>query len=178
MVAETEDVQLVHAAQTGDLWAFEELVRRHQTSAYRVALRLLGSPAEAEDAAQEAFVQAWRGLPAFRGESSVSTWLYRIVTNRCLNLIAARRAHEPLSEQHEAPAPGPQRATETLDAMAALKSAVLNLTPEQRAPLVLRELEGRTYDEIAEILEISVPAVKGRLNRARLELVAAMGEWR
>jgi len=177
VVVETDDIQLVRAAQTGDLWAFEELVRRHETRVYRVALRLLGSPDEAEDAAQEAFVQVWQALPAFRGESSVSTWLYRIVTNRCLSLMEARRGYEPLSERYEAPTAGPQRATETHDALAALKKAVLHLTPEQRVPLVLRELEGRSYDEIAEILEISVPAVKGRLHRARLEVVVAMRQW-
>ncbi|MBA3718493.1 MAG: sigma-70 family RNA polymerase sigma factor [Actinobacteria bacterium] len=175
---ETEDIQLVRAAQIGDFWAFEELVRRHGARVYRIALRLLGNRSEAEDAAQEAFVQAWQALPVFRGESSVSTWLYRIVTNRCLNLLQARRREEPLSERQEAPTPVPERVAETVDALGALKTAILRLTPEQRAPLVLREFEGRAYEEIAEILEISVPAVKGRLHRARLELLDSMRQWR
>ncbi len=177
MILETDDVQLVRAAQVGDLAAFEVLVRRYQGRVYRVAVRLLGDADEAEDAAQEAFVQAWQALPMFRGASSLPTWLYRIVTNRCLNHLQARRSEEPLSDRHEAQTPGPQRAAETEDALAALKVAILRLTPEQRAPLVLRELEGRAYGEIAEILEITVPAVKSRLHRARLELLVAMRQW-
>lgn len=88
MVLKTDDVHLVRAAQLGDLYAFEELVRRHRTRVYRVALRMLANPADAEDAAQDAFVQCWSALPGFRAESSFSTWLVRIVTNRCLNHAA------------------------------------------------------------------------------------------
>ena len=73
------------AARAGDSAAFAELVRRHQGLVYRVALRMLGSDADAQDAAQDTFVRAWRGLHGFRGQSTVATWLYRIVTNRCLN---------------------------------------------------------------------------------------------
>ncbi len=177
MVVETDDSQLVRAAQVGDLAAFEVLLRRHEARVYRVALRLLGDPDEAEDAAQEAFVQAWQALSMFRGASSLSTWLYRIVTNRCLNLLQARRPEEPLDERHEARTLDPAHAVETGGALATLRRAILELTPEQRGPLVLRELEGRSYEEIAEILEISVPAVKSRLHRARVELVVAMRSW-
>ena len=96
VVVRVADRVLVDAARAGDVEAFEVLVRRHQGRVYRVALRLLGSDADAQDAAQETFIRAWRGLGRFRGESAVSTWLYRIVTNRCLNVIAARRPAESL----------------------------------------------------------------------------------
>jgi RNA polymerase sigma-70 factor (ECF subfamily) len=172
MVRETEDVHLVRAAQTGDLAAFEELVRRYELPVYRVALRMLGNPTEAEDAAQDALVQAWQALPMFRGESSAATWLYRVVTNRCLNLLQRRRLTEPLSESHEAPMSEPGQIAETMDTLELLKRSMMQLTPEQRAPLVLREFEGLSYEEIGAVLEISVPAVKGRIWRARLELVA------
>jgi RNA polymerase sigma-70 factor (ECF subfamily) len=174
MVRETEDIHLIRAAQTGDLAAFEELVRRHELRVYRVALRLLGDPTEAEDATQDALVQAWQALPAFRGESSAATWLYRVVTNRCLNLVQRRRSTEPLSEAHEAPGSEPGQIFETIDAFESLKTSIMQLTPEQRASLVLREFEGLTYDEIAAVLDVSLPAVKSRIRRARLELVGMM----
>lgn len=168
-------MHLVHAAQLGDLYAFEELVRRHRTRIYRVALRMLANPADAEDAAQDAFVRCWSALPGFRAESSFSTWLVQIVTNRCLNLLRARRS-EPLEERGEASA---RRLSEVVEARAELEAlALVGLTPDQRAPLVLRELEGLSYEEIAHVLDVSVPAVKGRIHRARLELVAAMRQWR
>jgi RNA polymerase sigma-70 factor (ECF subfamily) len=177
MVART-DADLVSRAQSGRLDAFEELVRRHRLATYRVALRMLGDESDAEDATQDAFVQAWRNLGGFRADAAFSTWMYRIVTNRCLNMLRARRRTEPLSDDREAPASRPDRIAEARWQVEDLKLAILRLTPEQRAPLVLRELQGCTYEEIAEALDISIPAVKSRLHRARLELLVAMGSWR
>jgi RNA polymerase sigma-70 factor, ECF subfamily len=177
MVART-DADLVSRAQSGRLDAFEELVRRHRLATYRVALRMLGDESDAEDATQDAFVQAWRNLGGFRADAAFSTWMYRVVTNRCLNMLRARRRTEPLPDDREAPASRPDRIAEARWQVEDLKLAILRLTPEQRAPLVLRELQGCTYEEIAEALEISIPAVKSRLHRARLELLAAMGSWR
>jgi RNA polymerase sigma-70 factor (ECF subfamily) len=177
MVART-DADLVSRAQSGRLDAFEELVRRHRLATYRVALRMLGDESDAEDATQDAFVQAWRNLGGFRADAAFSTWMYRVVTNRCLNMLRARRRTEPLPDDREAPASRPDRIAEARWQVEDLKLAILRLTPEQRAPLVLRELQGCTYEEIAEALDISIPAVKSRLHRARLELLAAMGSWR
>jgi RNA polymerase sigma-70 factor (ECF subfamily) len=177
MVART-DADLVSRAQAGRLDAFEELVRRHRLATYRVALRVLGDESDAEDATQDAFVQAWRNLGGFRADAAFSTWMYRIVTNRCLNMLRARRRTEPLPDDREAPATRPDRIAEARWQVEDLKLAILRLTPEQRAPLVLRELQGCTYEQIAEVLDISIPAVKSRLHRARLELLAAMGSWR
>jgi RNA polymerase sigma-70 factor (ECF subfamily) len=176
MVAPT-DADLVSRAQAGRLDAFEELVRRHRLGTYRVALRMLGDASDAEDATQDAFVQAWRNLAGFRADAAFSTWMYRIVTNRCLNMLRARRRTEPLPETQEAPASRPDRIAEARWQVQDLQRAIGRLTPEQRAPLVLRELEGCSYQQIAEALELSIPAVKSRLHRARLELLSAMREW-
>jgi RNA polymerase sigma-70 factor, ECF subfamily len=177
MVARPSDADLVSRAQAGRLDAFEELVRRHRLGTFRVALRMLGDEGDAEDATQDAFVQAWRKLDGFRADAAFSTWMYRIVTNRCLNMLRARRPTEPLPERHEAPATRPDRIAEARWQVEDLKRAILRLTPEQRAPLILRELQGCSYEEIAEALELSISAVKSRLHRARLELLAAMQEW-
>ena len=177
MVAFT-DADLVSRAQAGQLDAFEELVRRHRLATYRVALRMLGDQSDAEDATQDAFVQAWRNLGGFRADAAFPTWMYRIVTNRCLNMLRARRRTEPLPDDREAPATRPDRIAEARWQVQDLKLAILRLTPEQRAPLVLRELQGCSYEEIAEALDVSISAVKSRLHRARLELLSAMGPWR
>ena len=176
MVAPT-DADLVSRAQAGRLDAFEELVRRHRLGTFRVALRMLGDESDAEDATQDAFVQAWRNLDGFRADAAFSTWMYRIVTNRCLNMLRSRRRTEPLSDDREAPASRPDRIAEGRWQLQDLTRAIVRLTPEQRAPLVLRELQGCSYEEIAEVLGLSISAVKSRLHRARLELLAAMRSW-
>ncbi|HEX2375832.1 MAG TPA: sigma-70 family RNA polymerase sigma factor [Actinomycetota bacterium] len=178
MVAPLTDADLVSRAQAGRLDAFEELVRRHRLGTYRIALRMLGDESDAEDATQDAFVQAWRNLAGFRAEAAFSTWMHRIVTNRCLNMLRARRPTHPLPDDREAPASRPDRIAEGRWQVEDLARAIGRLTPEQRAPLVLRELEGCSYEEIAEALDVSVSAVKSRLHRARLELLAAMRVWR
>ena len=140
---------------------------------------MLGSELDAEDAAQEALVQAWRALSTFRGESAFSTWLYRIVTNRCLKARAAPHPVRPLPDVMVI-----DRDSDPADALAqserlhALAREVLRLPAEQRAALVLRELEGLSYEEIAQALGVTVPAVKGRIHRARLGLLEASAIWR
>lgn len=166
-------------ARSGDADAFEQLVRRHQVTVYRVSVRLLDNPADAEDAAQDAFLQAWRGLQRFRSGSTFSTWLYRIVTNRCLNVLRSRRwSAEMIMQDPPAPAEtGPAELSEVRAQLRALQGALGGLTPEQRAAFVLRHLEGGSHEQIAQALDISVPAVKSRLHRARVQLLQAMGEW-
>ena len=157
--------------------AFGELVRRHQTRVYRVALRMLGSRADAEDAAQETFVQAWRALGHFRGSSAFATWLYRIVTNRCLNLLGSRRIALPLEIDVPEPDGDPAYQVEQRERFAAIIGSVAALPGEQRAALVLRDFEGLSYDDVAEVLEVSLPAVKGRIHRARLAVCREAAPW-
>ncbi len=172
-----DEAWLVRLAQRGDLDAFEALVRRHRQQVYRVALRVLGDPIEAEDAAQDAFVQAWRALPRFRGDAAFGTWMYRVVTNGCLNRLRDRRRTDPLPDVLRA------AGTDTADSaiarvqIADVKRAVANLTPEQRAAWVLRELEGLTYEQIADALDLSLSAVKARIHRARQEILHELRGW-
>ena len=172
-----ELADLVTAAKAGDRKAFEGLVRATAADTYTLAYRLTGNEEDAHDVMQEAYLRAWKGLKRYRGDAAFSTWMYRIVTNRCLNMLRARRRTQPLSETQEAPTSRPDRIAEANWQVEDLKRAIARLTPEQRAPLVLRELQGCSYEEIAEALELSIPAVKSRLHRARLGLVAAMRQW-
>lgn len=179
---EVPDALLVARATEGDDAAFEVLVRRHSTPMLRLATRLLGSATEAEDAVQESFVSAWRRLPEFRGEATFGSWMYRIVTNRCLNIMRARQQTQPLDAAHEIEAPGhqvsPARAAESTASVLALAAALATLTSEQRACWILRELHGMAYEEIAEAVGIGEPAVRGRIFRARRTLMEAMKAWR
>jgi RNA polymerase sigma-70 factor (ECF subfamily) len=172
-----EDSILVRAAQDGDVDAFEELVRRYQSRIYRVALRMLGSRADAQDAVQETFVRAWQALPRFRHESAPSTWLYRIVTRRALDKIARRRTTGTLDEVDLEAGPDPVQATEQQERLRAVRKAIANLPPEQRAALVLREFEGLSYQEVAHVLGAGVPAIKTRIHRARLTIIQQTSSW-
>lgn len=176
-----DDLLVVRAGE-GDEEAFEVLVRRHGPGMLRLAARLLGNRTEAEDAVQESFVSAWRKLPEFRGSAAFGTWIYRIVTNRCLNVLRARRPVAGLDSVPDLAAPehqaSPARAAESHAAAAALAKATAELSPEQRVCWVLRELDGLSYEAIAETIGISQEAVRGRVFRARRYLTEAMGAWR
>jgi RNA polymerase sigma-70 factor (ECF subfamily) len=159
----------------GEARAFEELVIAHQHRVYGVALRMLGDRAEAEDAAQEAFVRAHRALPEFRGESRLSTWLYAIVARLCLSRLDARRRRlaEPdpsVLERLADPAADPAGAAERGEVTAALHQALGELGEERRIVVVLCDLEGLSYEEIARVLEVPVGTVRSRLHRARNDL--------
>ncbi|MBW0104875.1 sigma-70 family RNA polymerase sigma factor [Pseudonocardia sp. KRD291] len=178
-----DETTLVVRAQEGDVHAFEELARRHQDALFRVAVRVLGNRADAEDALQEALLDAWKKIGAFRGEAAFSTWMYRIVTNRCTALLRRSRPTVPVSEigDDALASPGshsPERAAEMDAEMAALSRAVARLPEEQRTCWVLRELEGLGYAEIAEITGAGETAVRGRIHRARTALAEGMREWR
>jgi RNA polymerase sigma-70 factor, ECF subfamily len=143
---------------------------------YRVAFRMLRSEADAQDATQEAFVRAWRGLGRFRGDSTLSTWLHRIVTRRCLDAIASRPPVGEL-ETDSGAAGDPVDTAEQRDRLRAVTRAISELPCHQRTALVRREFEGLSYDELARALDTSVPAVKGRIHRARLTVVEQTAAW-
>nr|WP_237527607.1 MULTISPECIES: sigma-70 family RNA polymerase sigma factor [unclassified Streptomyces] len=177
-----DDGLLAVRAAEGDEEAFEQLVRRHAPGLLRLATRLLGSRTEAEDAVQDSFVSAWRKVPEFRRDAQFGTWMHRIVTNRCLNVLRARRpaldlgeVPEPQAPEHEA---SPARVAESHAAVEDLGRAMEGLSPEQRVCWVLRELNGLPYDTIAETVGISPEAVRGRVFRARRHLTEAMAAWR
>lgn len=179
---DTDDDLLAVQAAEGDEDAFAVLVQRHAPPLLRLATRLLGTAAEAEDAVQDAFISAWRRLPEFQGRAAFATWIYRIVTNRCLNVLRARRPVAPLEAAGDVAAAehttSPVRITEARDAVRELREALDLLSPEQRACWVLRELDGRPYEFIAETVGISQDAVRARVFRARRCLTQALGAWR
>ncbi len=178
----TADEPLVERAIAGDLSAFEALVERHRRVVHRVASRIVGEDA-AEDVAQEAFLRAFHRLPQFRAESPFRAWLLRITHNTALNALA-REAPVPV-EWHEPEAPSigtetPQRTpAEELDVSERrdrLAGKLQLIQPSHRAVLVLRDLEGLSYEEIAAITGAPLGSVKGRLHRARRELIALLRE--
>ncbi|MEV1022867.1 RNA polymerase sigma factor [Streptomyces sp. NPDC050264] len=179
---EGDDALLAIRAAEGDEDAFAALVQGHAPALIRLATRLLGTRSEAEDAVQEAFISAWRRLPEFHGRASFGTWTYRIVTNRCLNILRARKPEASLEAAGEVPAPehavSPARITEARGAVRDLRDALEQLSAEQRACWVLRELDGRSYEFIADAVGISQEAVRGRVFRARRCLTQALGAWR
>ncbi|MEC4575765.1 RNA polymerase sigma factor [Streptomyces virginiae] len=181
MAAAGDRLLAVRAAE-GDEEAFELLVHRHSPAMLQLAERFMGSRTEAEDAVQEAFISAWRSLPEYRGEAGFGTWLHRIVTNRCLNLLRARRPAADLETVSEPAAPehrsSPARAAESSAAARDLARAMSALSAEQRVCWVLREIEGQTYETIARAVRIRPEAVRARVFRARRMLTEAMAAWR
>lgn len=174
---EPDDDTLVRRSQDGDDHAFAELVRRHADLAYRVALRMLRDPHAADDAAQEAFVRAWRSLDGFRSDARFTSWLYRIVVTSCIDHARRRTAARlPPDVEVTDPSPSPHdeaAARETADQVLVV---VEQLAPGDRAAFVLRTVEGLSYSEVAEILGISVAAVRSRLRRARRQVLARLDQ--
>lgn len=173
--AASEERAWILRARGGDTEAFRKLVERHRDRAYGLAFRMLGSAQEAEEAAQDAFLRAWRALPQFRGESSFSTWLHRIVVRRALDrqaVLKSRRAREaPLEEA----GPGELEAENLAqpDLRRTLERLLDSLSGVQRTVVLLYYYEDRSVDEVARILEIPEGSVKTHLHRARAVLRAA-----
>ena len=178
------DRSLIERSASGDTQAFETLVRRHQASVYRFLLTVAEEEAEAQDALQECFVAAWRGAGTFSGDGSARGWLFTIARN-AVNRAHRRRAGEPSSfEPLEALGAkagwgndiNPDAVLDLLAAREQVRRAMTALTGEERQVLTLRDLEGFSGGEVAEMLSISVSAMKSRLHRARLKLVAELEE--
>ncbi|QBI52712.1 RNA polymerase sigma factor [Streptomonospora litoralis] len=173
------DSVLAARAQDGDPDAFEFLVRRHQDTVYRIALRVLGDEADAADTAQEALIAAWHRLPDLADVERFGSWLYRIASRRALNLARDRAPEAPTDSVDEAgPSPTPEQYSLAGGLRDALAEALTGLPPPQRICWVLRELEGMGYAEIAEIVDTTPNAVRGRIHRARTQLVEVLKPWR
>lgn len=174
---EDVDRRLVQQAGMGDADAYAALVRRHRDRIYRIALRMLGDPQDAEDVAQDVAIQLWTALAGFTEASSFTTWLYRVVVNRCLNQIRRRRFTRPVLDTDPPPAVGADETVMAQYQARATAAAIAALPPDQRATIVLHQMEGLSYREVAAILDISEAAVRGRLHRARLNLAEALRGW-
>lgn len=185
-----EEAALIARCRGGDTTAFDQLVLRHQQEVFAVALRMLGDRDEAQDIAQDVFVRAYRGLGSFRQEAKLSTWLISITMNLCRNRRRwwARRRRvivasldEPIegeegTREHEVadPSPSPAQTAQALERRQYLMRAVQSLDEALRTVIVLRDIQGYSYEEIAQVLRCQVGTVKSRLNRARLRLRALL----
>jgi RNA polymerase sigma-70 factor, ECF subfamily len=180
MTTEVSDLTLVQRVQKGEKAAFDLLVRKYQHKVVKLVLRYVRSPAEAEDIAQEAFIKAYRALPQFRGDSAFYTWLYRIAINTAKNAIAARDRspieyeldlsdpEESAGMQNRLKDPDtPEGLALTEEIRSIVNSAIEALPEELRTAIVLRELEGLSYEEIAAAMECPVGTVRSRIFRAR-----------
>jgi RNA polymerase sigma-70 factor, ECF subfamily len=181
-LAETE-ASLLARAQAGDVAAFERLSGAYADRLFMLLLRLLGDRAEAEDVAQEVMLRAWRGITRFRGQSSYFTWLYRIAVNEA-NRALEKRARHPAgvtlgADELQLPAPAaldPSRQAENTELRQALGRALADLPLPLRTALVLRDVEGLSTQEAAEIAGVGEAAFKSRLHQARLRVRAAIGD--
>ena len=174
------DLELLRAHAAGDPGAFEEIVRRHRDRLWAVALRTMREPEEAADALQDALISAYRAAGSFRGDSAVTTWLHRIVVNACLDRIRRRqvRSTVPLPEE------GPGEPADTRDRVAerdtamVVEEALRRLPAEQRAAIVLVDIEGYSVADTAEMLGVAEGTVKSRCARGRARLAILLGQLR
>ena len=173
------DETLIRQAAAGDQNAFAALLAAYQKPVYNLALRMTGSPDDALDLSQEAFLRAWRGLSGYRFDASFSTWLYRLTGNVCLDFLRRRKKEKTIplyytdeeNEEQELPLPHPAPATEDQALLRLEQSqvaeAMAKLEPEYRQALILRVIDGLSYAEIAAATDVPEGTVKSRIARAR-----------
>jgi len=171
-VSSDPDQALVRAALDGDLQAFEQLVERHRDVVFRVVARLVAGDQEAEDLTQDTFLRAFHRLERYRGEAPFRSWLLRIAHNTAVTYVtqAGRAATHPLDDDAVAPG-GPADQLERRERRERLDKKLKGLGRTHRTVLVLRDIEGLSYEEIARITDAPVGSVKGRLHRARSEFI-------
>ena len=174
--------ELVARARAGDQSAFEQLVLDNQNKVYTLAFRMVNDREEAADLAQEAFLKAWQGLPSFHGDSSFSTWIYRLTTNLCIDHIRRQKRQQeikPVTSIDDSEnglgevadwKQDPQRHVERQELHRTLARALQQLPDQQRQILVMRELSGLSYQEIGQALDLDLGTVKSRIARARKNL--------
>ena len=170
----------MESARQGDQEAFERLVRAYEKRVFALTLRMCGNAEDAAEAAQEAFLAVWQGLKFFRGEASFSTWLYRLASNACVDLLRREGRHraaagpslndEELDLAAADPAPTPQEAAERAELRQQIEAGLQQLSLEYRQVLVLREMHPLSYEEIGQTLNLDPGTVKSRISRGRKRL--------
>ena len=171
---------LLQRAKDGDQAAFGELVTLYEKKGYALTLRMCKHPEDAAEAAQEAFLAAWQGLKFFRGEASFSTWLYRLASNACVDLLRRESRHrtaagpslddEGVYLDVADSAPSPHAIAESNELKQQIEEGLRTLSPEHREVLILREIHQLSYDEIAQALSLDSGTVKSRISRGRKQL--------
>lgn len=171
--------ELIRAAQRGSERAFEEIVQRYEKQVYHLALRMCGREEDAWEVYQEAFLSAWRGLGSFRGDAALSTWLYLLTSNAAIDYLRRQNRQRALEgtslDDEEAPepadtAPSPAQAAEQGELREQIQAGLMALSASQRQVLLLRELQGLTYEEISRALALDLGTVKSRIARGRENL--------
>ncbi len=183
-----DECAIINRCKQGDLSAFDDLVRAYEKQVYNFAYRLAGNYDDANDIANEAFIKVFNAIDTFRGDANFSTWLFRIITNLYLDERKRSKAHMniPLDEyidldestvtrQIEDSSPSPQEMLESRERAEVLQSVIQQLPDYQRAMVLLFHTQGKSYEEIAEIMGLPIGTVKSRLNRARLALRDKLG---
>jgi RNA polymerase sigma-70 factor, ECF subfamily len=180
--AALDDLSLVHACKEGNAVAFEQLVRRYDVRLFRIAQHITHNREDAEEAVQDAFLKAFRNLGSFQEKSQFSTWLFRITINESLMKLRKRHTREtPIEDSHQDPntigpsdiadwAPNPEQLYGALQLREILRSQLQALQPNLRVTFILRDVEGFSTEDTAEMLNVTVDAVKARVLRARLKL--------
>ena len=190
--SELPDEELLARAKSGDVVAFEQLVERHQNQVYALALRMMRSEADAAEVTQETFFNAYQGLAGFRGDAAFGSWVHRIAANQALMRLRHKKVREgaegalaePEFTERGSLASQPAEWAKPADAQAldaelgrAIQQATDQLPEGYREVFLFKDVEGLSYEEIAEALGITVPAVKSRLHRARLALRGAIDQF-
>ncbi len=173
ITGQQSDQELIERFRTGnDMRAFDALAMRYKDMVFNLCYRLMGDYDEAHDCAQEAFIKAYRGLPAFRGEARFSTWLYRIAVNTCRDSIDRRGSRRATvdPDRSRSPMSSPDELALKNDTERAVQGAISALPEELRVLVVLRDIEGKSYEDIEEITGMKEGTVKSRLSRARHRL--------
>jgi RNA polymerase sigma-70 factor (ECF subfamily) len=179
MVTRMTAPDLLSAARAGDPEALERLLAAEESRLYAYGLRMCGDPEDARDVMQDTMLAVAKGIAGFRGDASLSTWMFQLARNACTRHrrrpAGAPAAHDSLEDARPVdPGPGPERQAEAGQIAERVQAALASLTPAHREVLVLRDVEGLTAPEVAAVLEISVDAVKSRLHRARAALREAL----
>lgn len=180
------DEELVRKAQEDDERSFGELVTRYESKVYSLAMKMLRNPEDAEDVLQETFLRAYRGIKSFKGNSTFSTWIYRITANSALMRLRKKQLPQVSiedSDERDTPisiadwAPGPVEQLLNQEMHQVMDEAIDALPPEFRQVFILRDVEEMSNAEVAEILDLSVAAVKSRLHRARLKVRNRLAQY-
>ena len=172
------DELLLRRACKGDVQAFEELMQSHESRIYAIALRMMGNREDAQDCAQEAMVRIYRAMGSFKGQSALATWIYRITMNTCLDELRRRKARkvtslDSLVDNGWSPTDTgdtPEEHGLRVEKQNALNQAIQSLPDDMRAAIILRDVKGYSYDEIASMLDANVGTIKSRISRGREKL--------
>jgi RNA polymerase sigma-70 factor (ECF subfamily) len=184
---DTEDVRLMQLVAEGDTSAFEQLIERHQALVAGTVARMLGSNSDVEDIAQQVFIRVWKSARRYVPRAKFTTWLLKITRNLVFNELRRSKRHAHISLQSEPGAeevllkdeknPAPDASLLETELQRAIEEAIIQLPESQRMALVLRRYEQLSYEQIAEVLDLSVPAVKSVLFRARTELRTRLSKY-